>query len=485
MNHPSIRRALLIRGGIGVGLLLCFLFASVYLLVRHSLFRELDNSITQTAALLANQIEYEENKITYEWEEGLGSNRSLTNEGLFQFWDQRTGAITRSPALGPHDLPEFSGLDGRPLLRNITLPNGNRGRAIGLRAYPFVLPEQKALMEAKGTFTDPKLMPQTLVVAGNAEPLHQTLRAVQRMLAAGVFLTLLLGFMLIHRAIHVSLRPIDELAVEMEERAEHRLDEPLDLTRPLPSELIPLAKNFDSLLSRVAAIRQREKDFIRHAAHELRTPVAGLRAITDLALSKPRNASDYVAHLTSCQKTAVELGDLVGRLSALSRVNQSEAPVDLVSLDATAVLTECIERFEPLWSQQRLRAELALPDRELLVKGDAALLRIIFNNLLDNAASYAKPATDVRIHGALSAGRVEIRMSNMTEDSPGDPERLFEPLFRKETARNDSGAHLGIGLTLAQAAAASMGASLHGRMIGTHQIEFILSMAPAGIQAAS
>ena len=57
MSSPSIRRALLIRGGIGVGMLLCFLFVSVYLLVRHSLFRELDTSITQTAALLANQIE--------------------------------------------------------------------------------------------------------------------------------------------------------------------------------------------------------------------------------------------------------------------------------------------------------------------------------------------------------------------------------------------------------------------------------------------
>ena len=328
-------------------------------------------------------------------------------------------------------------------------------------------------------------MPQTLVVAGNAEPLHQTLRAVQRILVAGVILTLSLGFVMIYRAIRVSLRPIDELAAEMEERAENRLDAPLDLTRPLPSELIPLAKNFDSLLSRVAAIRQREKDFIRHAAHELRTPVAGLRAVTDLALSKPRNASDYVAHLTSCQKTAIELGDLVGRLSALSRVSQSNSPVVLASLDLKAVLTECLERFEPLWNQQGLHAELALPEENLLVKGDTALLRIIFNNLLDNAASYATPATEVRIHGALNAGRVEIRFSNMTEDSPGDPERLFEPLFRKETSRTDAGAHLGIGLTLAQSAAASMGARLHAQMIGTQQIEFILSMATASIQATS
>ncbi|MCB1132732.1 MAG: hypothetical protein KDN05_16530, partial [Verrucomicrobiae bacterium] len=74
MNNPSIRRSLLLRTGIGVGLLLCILSAVTYLLVRRGLYQQLDNSIQQTAALLANQVELEDGHITFEWSEGIGTN---------------------------------------------------------------------------------------------------------------------------------------------------------------------------------------------------------------------------------------------------------------------------------------------------------------------------------------------------------------------------------------------------------------------------
>ena len=76
MSTPSIRRTLLLRCGVGVGILLCLLSTATYLIVRHGLIRELDRSITQTAALLSNQVELENGHITFEWQEGLGTNRA-------------------------------------------------------------------------------------------------------------------------------------------------------------------------------------------------------------------------------------------------------------------------------------------------------------------------------------------------------------------------------------------------------------------------
>lgn len=479
MNSPSIRRTVLIRSGVGIGLLLCFLFASVYLLVKHGLFRELDAAITQAAAMLADQIEYEENAISFEWEEGMGSNQSISSDGLFQFWNHRTGAITRSPALGSHDLPKFSGLDGEPLLRDVILSNGKRGRAIGLRVYPFVLPEDKAEMVAAGTFIDPKLMPHTLVVAGNAEALHLTILFMQRILAGGFFLTLLVGFLIVRWSISASLRPIDELAAEMGNRAESQLDAPLELSGKLPSELIPVAKNFGLLLNRVATVRQREKDFIRHAAHELRTPVAGLRATVDLALSQPRDTRAYVEHLEDCRKSAVGMGELVNRLSALARTGQQASPALLESFDAKAVLEECMERFEPLFLERAHMVNLEQDDGPMLARGDITLCTIIFNNLLDNAVSYAPTASEIRIRGGIVDGKLSFRFSNLAEVSPGDLDRIFEPLFRKEQSRSDTGNHLGIGLTLAQSAATSMEARLEAHMINGNWIEFVLDMQPA------
>ena len=150
MKSPSIRRTLLIRCGIGVGALLCLLSTTIYLLVRQSLYREVDHSITQTAALLANQVELEDGRVTFEWQEGLGSNNALIPEGLFQFWDDRSGESTRSPPLKKNDLPKFRGPDGNPLVKIITLPNGNTGRAIGLLVHPFVLSEELERMRNIG-----------------------------------------------------------------------------------------------------------------------------------------------------------------------------------------------------------------------------------------------------------------------------------------------------------------------------------------------
>jgi len=473
MSPPSIRRTLLIRCGLGIGVLLCLLSAGIYLLVRESLYRELDDSIRETAAILANQVELENESITYEWQEGIGTNRELIDGALFQFWDESSASTTRSPALHWRDLPKFSGVDGAPLLRNIPLPDGHHGRAVGLRVYPFVLPEEVAAMKERGRVIDPKSLPHILVVARDAEPVQRALGRLRWILGGGGLLTLGIGFLLIDRAIRSSLRPIHELSSQVQEHTGHRLDEPLGIPEDLPSELTGLAKNFDLLLSRVAAIRDREKDFIRHAAHELRTPIAGLRATTDLALSQPRDAAAYAGHLATCQKTAVELGELVKRLSALARIGQPSSPVSRETVDVAAVARECLDPFRQRAADRGLRIEDGIGAGPLSAIGDPALLRIIFNNLFDNAVSYSKEGGLIRITGLGDGDEVRVAVSNPAEALSEEPSRLFEPLFRRESSRHDAESHLGIGLTLSLEAARSIGGDLRVCCLGD-DLEFTL-----------
>ena len=477
MNQPSLRRTLLVRCGLGVGVLLCLLSCGVYLIVRHGLYRELDRSIIQTAALLSNQVELENETITFEWQEGIGTNRGLRDEGLFQFWNEATGETTRSARLRGKDLPKFHSAGGAPQLKNILMPgSGREVRAIGMRIYPFVTPEESERMKSSGRIIDPKSMPHILVVARDTKSIYRVLNRARLVLAAGTLLTLGLGFLLIDRVVRVALRPIDELTRQMRDRAGHQLDSALDLPGQLPTELTGLAETFDSLLARVAAIRQRESDFIRHAVHELRTPIAGLRATTDLALSQPRNASAYDGYLATCQKTAIDLGELVKRLSALSRIGQSVSLPARKPLDTGALLGDCLGPFLPLFTERGVVVETVLPEKTLVAMADPTLTRIIFNNLLDNAVCYSAPGTAVRINGCENAGKIEIRIANPAEDLPPQLDRLFEPLFRRDLSRADSGVHLGIGLTLSQEAASAMGATLLARKTNEGWIEFLLLM---------
>lgn len=480
MKSPSIQRSLLIRCGVGVGALLCLTSLSVYLLARHSLFRDIDKSITQTAALLANQVELENEKVTFEWQEGLGSNDALVMEGLFQFWDNRSGNTTRSPALKSQDLPRFQGTHGIPLVKNIVLPNGNRGRAVGLEVHPFILPEEKQRMLDKGDFIDPKSLSFTLVVAGNCEPLHRTLDQLRYVLASGLFLTLALGFTLIDHVIRITLKPIHFLTRQIHERTEHQLDEALTMPVALPKELIGLASNFDSLLARVSTIRQRERDFIRHAAHELRTPIAGLLATTELALSKSRDAETYVKYLQKCEKSAQQLQELVIRLSALARIGGSfNAALKLERLVPRDIIDECLPPFLILAEKRGIEIRIGPIHDGIGCFGDRTLAKVVLNNLLDNAACYTPDNEVICIRCELSEGWVQIIVSNLAEDLKENPERLFIPLFRRDHPACQEGGHLGIGLSLSLDAANAMNGTLKALKTEDEWIEFVFGLPTA------
>jgi len=475
---PSIRRTLLIRCGIGIGLLFAALSVSIYFMVRHGLYEELDQSIAETASILANQMEYEHDGIIFEWEEGLGTNSEITDQALFQYWNERTGLTTRSPALGEDDLPKFSGPDGRLDLENISIPGRlEHARAIGLVIYPYLLPEENLAMMQAGKNFNPKDYPHTLVVARDLTPVLSVLANLAAILSIGTLLTFIGGFLIIHKAIRSSLKSIDELTEHVLTRSENQLDTAMILPGALPSELAPLAASFDSLLSRVAVIRSRERDFIRHASHELRTPIASLSATTELALSKERESAEYRRHLENCAKTASDLNALVQRLSALSRIGGREDAPNIELVSVYKILSACVPSFT--WRAEEASIKIITPIGEdsLIALADAVLLRLVFNNLLDNAISYATSHSTVSIEIKRSRNRIETTVTNACEDLPENLDRFFEPLFRRDASRTETeNSHLGIGLTLSREAAAAMDGSLTATRVEQGRICFILSL---------
>ncbi|OYV04141.1 MAG: hypothetical protein CFE26_18485, partial [Verrucomicrobiales bacterium VVV1] len=422
---------MLIRCGLGVGLLLVTLSLVIYNHVSKSLARELNRAVRGTASLLADQIELEDGRIIYEWREGIRPKAVLPGGELFQYWDESKGTSVRSPGMNENDLPRFTGPEGAPEFQNIILPDGSRARALGLRVYPYVLAEEVEKMKARGAVLDPRKFPHILVAAQSAESNFRTLERLASVLIIGNLCTLGLGFLVIDRVIRATLRPIDQLAAQVVNRAEHQLDDALEVPGGLPSELVGLANGFDALLSRVAATRKRERDFIRYAAHELRTPIAGLRATTDLALSRKRLADDYETYLETCHLAAMQLGGLVQRLSSLARTGRSIDASQFERVDLAVVFHDCLRAHFARAREQGLLIEDDVPLEGLLVSGDRPMIRLILNNLLDNAVTYGRRGAGIRILACGNEEWIEMRFINGVEVMPSDLERLFEPLFRQ------------------------------------------------------
>ena len=481
MPQPSIRRALLIRCGLGVAILSVFLSLSIYFFVRQGLYEELDASIRETASIIANQMEYEHGEIVFEWQEGLGTNSGLSDQALFQYWNEKTGLTTRSPALGNIDLPKFSGPDGNPDLETISIPNSiDHARALGMVIYPYLNPAEIPVSPLPGKNFDPKKFPHTLVVARNLTPVLRTLAILAATLAIGTLMTFVLGFFLISRAVDASLEPIAKLTHQAHDRSGDRLDSAIILPGELPSELVPLAESFDSLLSRLASVRDREKDFIRHASHELRTPIASLSATTELALSRERDASEYRRHLESCARNAADLSELVKRLSSLARLGSLTPSANLEPLRLAEILQNSLQTFALRIQARSLQISLDIPDPEILSLADSVLTSIVVNNLFDNAISYTPEGSSIEIHLARNADFTELSFTNPASGLPENLDRLFEPLFRRDPSRRETpNSHLGIGLTLSRDAAIAMHATLNTDRPDEASIRFTLSLPQA------
>ncbi len=474
----SIRRTLLLRCGTGIGLLFILLSVSVYFTVRHGLYAELDNSLRETASILANQMEYEHGEIIFEWEEGLGTNRDIADRAIFQYWNKLEKTTTRSPALGDSDLPEFSGPGGKPDIETISVSGGmEHARAIGMTIFPYVLQEENREMVESGIVFNPKLYPHTLVVARDLTLVLNILAQLATILTIGTVVMFGIGFLLISRAIRSSLLPIDALTRDVRNRTGDTLDVAIIVPGNLPSELSPLAESFDELLGRVSAIRDREKDFIRHAAHELRTPIAALGSVTELALSRKRSAEEYAGHLEECAKTSAQLSELVNRLTGLARIGSSGEKANISPVSLAKILNDALGVFERRFKNRELRVSSDLSKTDFTTLADPVLTTLIINNLLDNAASYAPSGSTVSISLSRSAGGDQISITNPISSPIADPERLFEPLFRRDSSRTETAdSHLGIGLTLSRDAAHAMGGSLTVICPEKQTIRFTLSL---------
>ncbi len=249
-----------------------------------------------------------------------------------------------------------------------------------------------------------------------------------------------------------ALAPVRSLSTELAGRGEHDLRpvEPLQTA----AELRPLVEAMNGLLSRIGATLARERRFTADAAHELRTPLAVLRAQWDvLRRTEPGPArAQAEARLTLGLD---RMDRLVEQLLALSRLESGGNAVAKQPVDWPAVVEQAMNDCLPLAERRRieLACDWAQPEgcAPLPLRGDASLLAVMLRNLLDNAVRYAPPGSTV----LLRFDDTSLSVDNDAE--PLDEERfarLGERFYRPD-GQDETGS--GLGLSIVQRIAA-----LHG-----------------------
>jgi signal transduction histidine kinase len=203
--------------------------------------------------------------------------------------------------------------------------------------------------------------------------------------------------------------------------------------------------------------RQRSQ-FAATAAHELRTPLAGLRMYSEMladGLGDPTRTRDYANRVA---EEAARLGRVISNVLGFSRLERGILQIHPGPGDLAAAVRDCVERQRPALEAAGARVELSIPDQFPLVRFDRDAVAEIIQNLADNAEKYSRSATDRKIEVALASADHLVTLS-VRDHGPGIPTDVQKKLFHAFARgnRDDAPAGLGLGLVLVKALAEAHG----------------------------
>ena len=265
---------------------------------------------------------------------------------------------------------------------------------------------------------------------------------------------ILVAVFIVWYAVGRGLNPLASLQRELAARSDRDLS-PLPEAQ-VPEEVRPLIRAMNELLDRLSKALESRQRFVADAAHQLRTPVAGIKTQTELAL-RLTQSDDTKATLKQLHTATEQATRLVNQLLSLARAEpgadrvQHLEAVDLVAL-ARGTTTEWVPRA--LARNIDLGFESPLPGAR--IEGDPFMLREMLNNLLDNAVGYSKPGGQVTVRVTRNPGGVEM---SVEDNGPGIPaalrERVFERFYRMLGTGVDG---CGLGLAIVREIALAHGA---------------------------
>lgn len=224
-------------------------------------------------------------------------------------------------------------------------------------------------------------------------------------------------------------------------------------------ELGELADTFDRLGARLAETEHARRQWVADTSHELRTPLSVLRAQLEAIQDGIRPASaDVVAGLL---RHVHALSALVDDLYTLARADVGALAMHAEAFDAWSLLEELVHERAAAFGAAGLAVALGAPPARSVVRADAARIRQVLGNLLENSLRYTRAGGRVAITADVSGDALQITIDDSAPGVPADAiERLGERFFRLDASRNREQGGAGLGLALCRRIVALHGGRL-------------------------
>ncbi len=309
-------------------------------------------------------------------------------------------------------------------------------------------------------------LPPLVQVAETLDRRSQLTTEIARGVMLSQFAILPLAVLLVWFALLRGLRPLNELQLRIRRRASDDLS-PID-ERLAPEEVSPLVAAINDLLARLDRSIGAQKHFLADAAHQLKTPLAGLRMQAELAQREVDAGGDAKAAKRSLQQIArasQRAAHMVNQLLSMARAEDSEQARQVQTFNLAALATETVRDFVP----RAMEAGIDLgydgtesgEDRAVILVGQPVLVRELIRNLVDNALQYTPRGGTATVR--LLVDRFgQVAVLQIEDNGPGileaERELVFQPFYRALGSEVDGS---GLGLAIVREIAERHGGSVN------------------------
>lgn len=285
-----------------------------------------------------------------------------------------------------------------------------------------------------------------LQVTASLHPIETAARGVLYRMLGVVLLGTLATFLVVRWLGRSSLAPVAEIAGQARTITGRAAGERITAHADV-KEFSGLIQVLNEMLARLDRAHDWHRRIIRDLGHDLRTPIAALRAGVELGLSAERSPDEYRRVLVGALEEADRLTLISDALVLLGRLESGALVPRFAVTDAEAIVSGSLAR-----AQERIGAHRCTLTRSrdgVLVQADARLLGMVLDQVLDNAIRHTPPGTAIDISAATLGDQAELVVE---DDGPGVPDEalphLFELFYRVDAARGRAGGP-GLGLTAA------------------------------------
>jgi len=295
----------------------------------------------------------------------------------------------------------------------------------------------------------------TVVVAETTERRTSLANEIIKGVIIPQFMVLPVAVLLIWFGLSRGIAPLNALQHRLRARPPDDLS-PMD-ERAAPTEIAPLVRAMNGLLSRQAEAIETQRRFVADAAHQLKTPLAGLRTQAELALrdASPQEMQASLRQLVTGSERATRL---VNQLLQLANA-ETPAAIGMSDIDLNALACEQTTQ----WATRALEigTDIGFEGTEMpvMIAGQPLLLGELLNNLLDNALRYTPSGGQVTVRvRQLPNGAAQLDVEDSGPGiAPGDRERVFDRFYRVLGTRADGS---GLGLAIVREIAHKHGATV-------------------------